>query len=198
MLNPKLVLRQLIPILRPLLFIDPAEVTTFRLVKAPTDIARSAGPYGTAQIVSDDTIGQMELGDVIDGVGLQFKSHYNMTVRINTFESDAVYRTNILRSQMENPDVKSQLSESGFGFIDVSTSVDLTGLDDTKYEERSRVDITLYVAAGDLSKYTATNAEDIGKAGKGEFFNIVPVEKIDIVSFYGQDLEETITISKDD
>jgi len=198
MLNPTMVIRQLIPILRPNMLLDDSELTTFRLVKAPTDGKRESGPFGTIQIIQSDTIGMTEQGVAISGVGKQFKEHVDMTIRINAYKGDANYRLNILRSQMKSPITQSMLSANGFGYVDMSDVNDLTGLNSTKYEERARVDLRLYVAVGDLEQFIATEPEDKGKAGQGQFYDIDPIEIIDIVTFAGTDQEQTIHITKDD
>lgn len=193
-----MIIRQLAPVLRPNLLLDDSELTTFKLVKAPTDASKESLPFGTLQIIYSDTVGMTEKGQVISDVGQQFKEHYDMTIRINTFKEDANYRMNLLRSKLKNGLVQSHLSENGFGFVETSNVQDITGLNTTRYEERARMDLRLYVAAGDLDQFVATEPEDKGKAGVGVFFDIDPVEKVDIVSFAEQDLEDTMTITKDD
>ena len=203
MLNPKQVIKQIIKIIRPLVCLTDVEkdtstpLTAFKMIKIPTNRAIPSDPYSTVQLISADTMGTMETGCVIAGVGLQVKEHYKMVFRVNTFDDDAMFRTNTLRSQLRNPLVSSQLSEQGFGFVDVSETKNLTGLDDTKFEERARVDITLNVASGDLSQFTATAAGDIGKAGVRQFFDIEPVEIVNIDTFVGSGIEQTLTITKD-
>jgi hypothetical protein len=198
MLNPTAVIRQLIPILRPNMLLDDSELATFKLVKAPTDGSKERSPFGTLQIIASDQIGMTEQGCVIDGVGKQFKEHFDMTIRINAYKGDAVYRLNILRSQLKNPLVQSMLTANGFGFVDTTSVNDLTAINSTKFEERARMDLRLYVALGDLEQFVATDPEDKGKAGSGAFYDIDPIERIDIVTFAEQDHEQTIIITKDD
>ncbi|NRA92777.1 MAG: hypothetical protein HRU26_08850 [Psychroserpens sp.] len=198
MLNPRMVVRQLIPILRPNLLLNDSELTSFKLIKAPTDASKEESPFGTIQIIASDQVGTTEKGWVISDVGQQFKEHLDMTVRINTFKADANYRMNLLRSKLKNGLVQSQFTANGFGFVDTSTVQDLTGLNTTKYEERARMDLRLYVAVGDLNQFVSTDPEDIGKAGVGVFYDIDPIERIDIVTFAEQDLENTMIITKDD
>ena len=198
MLNPRMVVRQLIPILRPNLLLNDSELTSFKLIKAPTDASKEESPFGTIQIIASDQVGTTEKGWVISDVGQQFKEHLDMTVRINTFKADANYRMNLLRSKLKNGLVQSQFTANGFGFVDTSTVQDLTGLNITKYEERARMDLRLYVAVGDLNQFVSTDPEDIGKAGVGVFYDIDPIERIDIVTFAEQDLENTMIITKDD
>ena len=198
MLNPRMIVRQLIPILRPNLLLNDSELTSFKLIKAPTDASKEESPFGTIQIIASDQVGTTEKGWVISDVGQQFKEHLDMTVRINTFKADANYRMNLLRSKLKNGLVQSQFTANGFGFVDTSTVQDLTGLNTTKYEERARMDLRLYVAVGDLNQFVSTDPEDIGKAGVGVFYDIDPIERIDIVTFAEQDLENTMIITKDD
>ena len=193
-----MVVRQLIPILRPNLLLNDSELTSFKLIKAPTDASKEESPFGTIQIIASDQVGTTEKGWVISDVGQQFKEHLDMTVRINTFKADANYRMNLLRSKLKNGLVQSQFTANGFGFVDTSTVQDLTGLNTTKYEERARMDLRLYVAVGDLNQFVSTDPEDIGKAGVGVFYDIDPIERIDIVTFAEQDLENTMIITKDD
>ena len=193
-----MVVRQLIPILRPNLLLNDSELTSFKLIKAPTDASKEESPFGTIQIIASDQVGTTEKGWVISDVCQQFKEHLDMTVRIITFKADANYRMNLLRSKLKNGLVQSQFTANGFGFVDTSTVQDLTGLNTTKYEERARMDLRLYVAVGDLNQFVSTDPEDIGKAGVGVFYDIDPIERIDIVTFAEQDLENTMIITKDD
>ena len=193
-----MIVRQLIPILRPNLLLNDSELTSFKLIKAPTDASKEESPFGTIQIIASDQVGTTEKGWVISDVGQQFKEHLDMTVRINTFKADANYRMNLLRSKLKNGLIQSQFTANGFGFVDTSTVQDLTGLNTTKYEERARMDLRLYVAVGDLNQFVSTDPEDIGKAGVGVFYDIDPIERIDIVTFAEQDLENTMIITKDD
>ena len=193
-----MIVRQLIPILRPNLLLNDSELTSFKLIKAPTDASKEESPFGTIQIIASDQVGTTEKGWVISDVVQQFKEHLDMTVRINTFKADANYRMNLLRSKLKNGLVQSQFTANGFGFVDTSTVQDLTGLNTTKYEERARMDLRLYVAVGDLNQFVSTDPEDIGKAGVGVFYDIDPIERIDIVTFAEQDLENTMIITKDD
>lgn len=191
MLDRKKVLNQLIPILRPYLTVTPSELATFKLVKVPTDCTKEVNPFGTIQLIEFDTIGMTEFGEVIQDVGLQYKEHYELTVRVNTYSDDAMFRSDILKSNLKNPSVVELLTANGFGFKDTSPVKDLTALNTTKFEERSRIDIYLYASAGDLHKFTSTDTADVGKAGQGNFFNVDQVASVDVVSFQGLPIEQT-------
>jgi hypothetical protein len=140
----------------------------------------------------------MEYGEIISDVGLQNKKHYELLIRINSFYKDSCFRLDKLKSNMENPDLLDQLTANGFGYKDSSAIKDLSALNTTKYGERFRIDLSLYASSGCLETFEEVPEEDKGKAGKGNFFDLDPVESVNVVSFSGFPIEQTSNIDNEE
>jgi len=192
MLSYKQLERQLVPVLRPYLTLNQAEVTDYRLIRANQNNAiPDSGGYSTIQVINTDSQGQGETGSIIYSdpstlVGQQFRQNVNVSVRIQTFDDEAIMRANRLRAELNGAPLLDALVEEGFSYVDVSPVVDLSAIRDTAFEERTSLDIELNIFEGSLKATEEPTAEDLGKAGTPHFFN---TDAIDSVVVEGQVLD---------
>lgn len=193
MLSYKQLERQLVPVIRPYLTLTTGDLTDYRLIRANQNNAiPDTGGYSTIQVLNTDVIGSGETGSVIyedisgDLVGQQFRQNISMTVRIQTFDDEAIMRANRLRTELRGAPLLDALIAEGFSFVDVAPVVDLSSIRDTRFEERTSLDISLNIFEGSLTATEEVDPADLGKAGTPHFFKI---DAIDSVVVEGQVLD---------
>lgn len=200
MLSHKQIERQLVPLLRPYLTIDNAEVATYRLIRANQNNAiPDTGGYSTIQVINSDYVGQGETGEIVyeEGtgnlVGQQYRQNVNMSVRIQTFDDEAIMRANKLRTELNGAPLLDALMGEGFSFVDVAEVQDLSAIRDTRFEERTSLDIEFNLFEGDLTATEQSATEDIGKAGEPHFFNVDAIDSVVVEASFENYGSDTIT-----
>jgi len=194
--------RQLVPVLRPYLTLNDGELTTYRLIRANQNNAiPDEGGYSTIQVLMSDQIGQGETGvmvfddDLGEFIGQQYRQNINLTVRIQTFDDEAIMRANRLRTELNGMPLLDAMTEEGFSFVDVQPVVDLSAIRDTKFEERTSLDIELNIFEGSLRATEVVDPADLGKAGTPHFFDVAPIDSVRVKQY--EDLEDENTLIND-
>ena len=196
MISHKQLERQLIPILRPYLTLDASEENTYRLIRANQNNAiPNTGGYSTIQVISSNPEGQGETGSIVNGVGQQFRQDVNLFVSIQTFDDEAILRANKLRVELRGAPLLNALINEGFSYVDVSTVEDLTAIRDTRFEERTAIQIEFNILEGSLREETAVDPADLGKAGTPHFFDIEAIDSVNIKQYENLDDEEPIIVT---
>lgn len=171
MLSHKQIERQLVSVIRPYLTLNNAELSTYRLIRAnQNNSIPDTGGYSTIQVISSDVIGQGETGNIVFEVGQQFRQNIKLIVRIQTFDDEAILRANKLRTELRGDPLSDAMISEGFSLVDSAPVVDLSAIRDTRFEERTSLEIDLNMFEGDLSQDTEVAPEDLGKAGTPHFF----------------------------
>jgi hypothetical protein len=184
MLSHKQIERQLVPILRPYLTLNDAELLTYRLIRANQNNAiPDVGGYSTIKVSASDTIGHGETGSVIynesdEIVGQQFRQNVKLQVEIQTFDDEAILRANKLRTELSGSPLLQALIEEGFSFVDTGSVLDLTAIRDTAFEERTLLEIEFNIFEGDLTATEDVAEEDLGKAGTPHFYKIDAIDSV--------------------
>ena len=198
MLSHKQLERQLVSVLRPYLTLTDDEINTYRLIRANQNNAiPDTGGYSTIQVLNSTDIGYGETGVVIyddagESIGQQFRQNINLTVRIQTFDDEAIMRANKLRTELNGAPLLDALLGEGFSFVDVAPVVDLSAIRDTQFEERTALDITFNIFEGSLTSTGVVDPEDLGKAGTPHFFNVEAIDSVRVKQY--EDLEDDDTL----
>ena len=99
-----------------------------------------------------------------------------------------------LRTELKGSPLLSALIGEGFSFVDVQPIVDLTAIRDTRFEERTSLDIELNIAEGSLTATEQPAAEDLGKAGTPHFFNVDAINSIQVTGEVLEDDGDSISV----
>jgi len=182
MLSHKQIAKQLVPVIRPYLLLDDAELPTYRLIRANQNNAiPDEGGYSTIIVTVSDSIGYGETGSVIydtEGalVGQQYRQDVNLIVTIQTFDDNAIMRANRLRTELNGAPLLDELIAEGFSFVDVEPVRDLSAIRDTRFEERTSLAIEFNIFEGSLEATEEVDAEELGEAGTPHFFKVDAID----------------------
>lgn len=107
---------------------------------------RPKRPYGSINFVNAARrVGSIDASEG-DGSNFKLSGLRSTLVSLNIFGDGANDKMAKLRDTLDLPNVIEELSSVGIAVVDEEGPKDLTGLLETKYEERSQMDLTLNYA----------------------------------------------------
>lgn len=167
--------------------LDTAKAALYTWVKRETDIevifARQGAPrpplpYATILFVNSATrVGSIDETRISEG---DFKQRAQRTalVSLNIFGAGANDLMSKLRDSLDRADVIEEFAATGLAHIGENGPNDLTALEDTKYIERSQLDLTvLYAVERDTDTGVIETVEITGQVGSLSVNETITVEE---------------------
>ena len=153
--------------LRQILFDWIKGETGLKIIIANQGAHRPARPYVSLNVfVASAEMGGMDQQRVNDIGNVVTSGMRRLTASINIFGPDAVEKLTKIRDSLDRPDIIELFARKEIAELERGAVQDLTALEETDYEERGQMDITIaYVSESEVDVGTIETVEIEGTAG---------------------------------